>query len=44
VVDIRYAGMLIGASAPIRQFSDIKIKLNLSPLSSEPVDLYAKAM
>lgn len=44
VVDISYGGMLIDAPAPIKQFSDIKIKLNLSPLSSEPVDLYAKAM
>jgi len=28
----------------MNQFSDVKVKVNLSPLMTEPLDIYAKAL
>jgi len=44
VVDISYGGMMINTSIPMNQYSDIKMKVNLSPLMTEPLDIYAKAL
>lgn len=44
VVDISYGGMMINTPIPMNQYSDIKMKVNLSPLMTEPVDIYAKAL
>ena len=44
VVDISYGGMMINTAIPMNQYSDIKMKVNLAPLMTEPVDIYAKAL
>ena len=44
VIDISYGGMMISTSIPMNQFSDIKMNINLSPLSIDPVEIYAKAL
>ena len=35
---------MINMSIPMNQYSDIKMKVNLSPLMTEPLDIYAKAL
>ena len=44
VVDISYGGMMINTPILMNQFSDVKMKVNLSPLMTEPLDIYAKAL
>lgn len=44
VVDISYGGMMINTAITMNQYSDIKMKVNLAPLMTEPVDIYAKSL